>query len=1124
MKIKLNFYIIVLLLLFTSLGHTKPRVEILGGNNPITYNTPGLGQAIAIQRVRLDPNQIGAWFDNTGIMDQDTRSNNTPGLEWPKGSGKFANFTAGLSIACLINGNLAQVMGSYSGEYTPGYTAFNPGTQTYEGVTDNTFKIYTVKSGDNENTNPDYANWGLMVPFGAPYVDVNENGQFDPGIDIPGQKDAAQTIFLAMTDAFVEQRNAGEGFGGGVTSPLLYADVRMTAWAYNSPGLEDIQFVRWTVINNGGELWNNTYISVVVDPDIGDAGNDYIGCDTTLNLGYAYNGTPNDGTGAGNTYGAAPPAFGMDYFTSPIIRATNDTLGLTSYVFFTNTGSSPPPCESDPNGEPQGAYLMMQGLKKDATPFINPITNEQTRFVYPGDPETLSGWTEFAGSIQNCNGNLTGPSVTPNPPGDRRFIFNSGSDQFDMMPGDTQELVLAKFVARGNSNTNSVTRLKGLSRTAQLIFDNNFDVTPPPPTPITTSSITPKVNGTCDITLFWQANAETYNYWDTLFFEKEDSNIYAFEGYEVYEVNRFASQLPNFMQPETINDDIKLLFAYDLKNGIGTIFDTFSVGGDPEVFSAFPIVPPYKQPIPSGFPNFGLNRSVTITRTQYPENYGGRTELIYGQEYHFIVVAYAVSKIYNDETRMKRGFKVLRNSLSASVLKITPTAPPAGTEYVFNNGDSITTNRRDLAVSPTVTGKDQLRDAKYKVLFTAPDTLYNILRSVNNGQTYDTVARNLRTLIGSAQDSNRIVDGVYINVRKIKNNLRGVIRDLTATTGPDSIQSRYGGWQYTPSNNRNLQGAARFRAGFYQSNQMSLVYPSQGFYTNVGSQVAAQDLLPVDIEFTGNQNGQRAYRFRADTSQALYDNFYIYDQMIDVPFKVYEVDSDAGTRRQLNVAIVNSLDPNATPGMQQGFNPTADSLGGKVLVYIFKSDYSPNPDAFYTTKNLFLSVQVDVSYVWAPKLIAANSPAFTPGDMLQIYPYSVTRPGTFYEFETKAPLFGNTQVASTRNDLEKIRVVPNPYYGFSDLDRSLTDRFVTFRHLPAVCNIKIYTLNGDLVKSLTKEAGPDISTSSTIEWNMTNQDNSPVASGIYIALIDAPGIGQKVEKLVIFTAQERINF
>lgn len=78
--------------------------------------------------------------------------------------------------------------------------------------------------------------------------------------------------------------------------------------------------------------------------------------------------------------------------------------------------------------------------------------------------------------------------------------------------------------------------------------------------------------------------------------------------------------------------------------------------------------------------------------------------------------------------------------------------------------------------------------------------------------------------------------------------------------------------------------------------------------------------------------------------------------------------------------------------------------------------------------------------------------------------------------------------------------------------------------MPLNATVKIYTLNGDLVKTLYKTSSGDPSTSSTLEWNLQNMDNVPVASGIYIALIDAPGIGQKVMKIIVFTAQERINF
>ena len=72
----------------------------------------------------------------------------------------------------------------------------------------------------------------------------------------------------------------------------------------------------------------------------------------------------------------------------------------------------------------------------------------------------------------------------PNPKGDRRFIFNSGGLDFVVNPGDTQNIILAQFVQRGSSNKNSVTLLKRMSNTAQIIYDNNFNVTPPPPPPV----------------------------------------------------------------------------------------------------------------------------------------------------------------------------------------------------------------------------------------------------------------------------------------------------------------------------------------------------------------------------------------------------------------------------------------------------------------------------------------------------------------------------------------------------------------------------------------------------------------------------------------------------------------
>ncbi len=356
----LNKYILILIIIgLSSLVYSKPRE----GNYPVPNNiAPPRNPVpnVVIQQVQLNANNIASWFYNTGIFNQDLRVANTPGLEWPKGSNKFACFTAGLSMGAYVGNELREAMCSYKGEYAPGYVDNSSGQPV--AITDSRFRIYKVTSTSNGN-DPDYAQWGDMVPFGAPYVDINQNGHYDPGIDKPGRKDAAMTLFACMTDGFPGEHKIGEGFGGG-TAPL-FVELHFTAWAYTSPGLEDIQFINWVVINKNVVPWTKTYMGVTVDPDLGCADDDYIGCDTSKDMGFVYNGDNDDNCGS-YAYGPNPPAFGMDYFTSPVnlALARLKLLGLTSFVYFTNTSTPGPACEKDPNGEYIPAYYLLQGYKE----------------------------------------------------------------------------------------------------------------------------------------------------------------------------------------------------------------------------------------------------------------------------------------------------------------------------------------------------------------------------------------------------------------------------------------------------------------------------------------------------------------------------------------------------------------------------------------------------------------------------------------------------------------------------------------------------------------------------------------------------------------------------------------
>ena len=307
----------------------------------------------------------------------------------------------------------------------------------------------------------------MMVPFGAPYYDVNNNGIYEPAIDTPGVKNAASTIFMCITDADKSSHTTSEGFGGG-TEPL-YAELHITAWAYDSrPDLQRIQFINWQVINKGNNVWVNPYYSIVIDPDLGDATDDYLGCDTTRSLVYCYNADNFDGNGSGITYGASPPAVGMVW-----LNCRNWNSGLKSFVYHYCWGCNEPECELGPLNSYE-AYNFIKGYKRDGTPYVIPLTNPPvtTKFCYPGDPETGTGWTCYTGKVLNCDNSLYGELVQPVPPHDVRALLNSGKDNTILQPGQQLTIMIAQLIARGNNNKNSVTLLKQLADTAIAVCNN----------------------------------------------------------------------------------------------------------------------------------------------------------------------------------------------------------------------------------------------------------------------------------------------------------------------------------------------------------------------------------------------------------------------------------------------------------------------------------------------------------------------------------------------------------------------------------------------------------------------------------------------------------------------------
>lgn len=94
-------------------------------------------------------------------------------------------------------------------------------------------------------------------------------------------------------------------------------EIRAQAFAFaTNDEINNMTFYSYEIINRSTYELRETYFSQWVDPDLGNATDDYVGCDVRRGLGYCYNGTKTDKPGAGSYSGIAP-AVGIDFFQGP---------------------------------------------------------------------------------------------------------------------------------------------------------------------------------------------------------------------------------------------------------------------------------------------------------------------------------------------------------------------------------------------------------------------------------------------------------------------------------------------------------------------------------------------------------------------------------------------------------------------------------------------------------------------------------------------------------------------------------------------------------------------------------------------------------------------------------------
>jgi len=163
--------------------------------------------------------------------------------------------------------------------------------------------------------------------------------------------------------------------------------------------------------------------------------------------------------------------------------------------------------------------------------------------------------------------------------------------------------------------------------------------------------------------------------------------------------------------------------------------------------------------------------------------------------------------------------------------------------------------------------------------------------------------------------------------------------------------------------------------------------------------------------------------------------------------------------------------------------------GIKVLLYEFNIP-GLNPDDDRKTW--------EINITWEPDSLTSNIHYHWPEiDTTRIHFSKPFTKGDEFYFDASSITVMNEV---TKNNIDDVVVVPNPYIVSADWERDINHKSIHFTHLPNECVIRIFTLTGELVYTILHN---DIFTGQA-EWNLRSMNRQEVAPGLYIFVVETP--------------------
>ncbi|NOX88427.1 MAG: T9SS type A sorting domain-containing protein [Calditrichaeota bacterium] len=639
---------------------------------------------------------------------------------------------------------------------------------------------------------------------------------------------------------------------------------------------------------------------------------------------------------------------------------------------------------------------------------------------------------------------------------------------------------MALIGGMGKNNRDGITEIKSINKKLKYIHRNLFkDVGKPPSTPdLKISSLGDRA------ILNWGWNEDRVR--NT---EEKVLNGFRFEGYNVYQLPDSEASLND---PKTVK-----LATFDVKNGV-TVIDGWKFLKE----YGKKIFVPIQKGSDSGVKHYFIVDADSVKKTP----------LYRGSTYYFAVTAYSYNPDMPDYPSLES---------KPNIKAITIESEKPGTRY-FSEPETYlkvdTVESSNLMCQVKVIDPSAVTGHEYEVYFTQnPDTtaswLLGWVWNLKDITLNQDILKNqpiqfqseVESVAWNADNDPLIVDGLMIKVfyETTPDKFKAIVQVADADGPLTSDEFDYKGRPYQGNNVWQSLSSPNDANRFYLSSSDGKLSSLTRNWVNLEGH---------DLEL----------RFTDQTSLFLwyYDSVRVHAQ---VPFELWDIGSDTYDDTSDDVRLIGlGYSGGVTPGVfdfgykdpHYGF-PASDwifarkPLNEKGSYQAFVNDITggePNYSWFENSAEV-LSNLIICDYAGAEMLPPT-------GTIVRFISAKMADENLRFTFT--APLKIENDNELIKKDVEKINVFPNPYYGVNSQESSRFTHFVTFNHLPKHAVIRIFTLNGSLVRKLEKYDNTQF-----FRWDLKNEKGWGVASGLYIVHIEMPELKkQKILKLMVIMTEE----